>query len=113
LAFAPALDAVEAVADGAEAGAIFEAEAGAEFDDADVEVAGAGAAAAGFAGADGVEGAGEFPAGAAEQHELPSCGVEEQHAGFGAETPAMPDPSPSFCKLGASNFPLASRPFAD
>ena len=99
MAFAPALDAVEAAADGAEAAETFEAEAGAEFDAADVEVAGAGAAGAGFAGADGADVAGEFPAGAV--------------AGLGAETPAMPDPSPSLCRLGASNFPLASRPFAD
>lgn len=34
-------------------------------------------------------------------------------AGFGAETPAMPEPRPSFCKLGASSFPLGSRPLAD
>lgn len=101
------LGAVEAVAD-----ATFEAGAGATPDEADVEFAGDGAAAEGFAGAEGADVAGEFPAGAVEQQE-PPCGVVEQHAGFGAETPAIPDPSPSFCKLGASNFPLASRPFAD
>ena len=34
-------------------------------------------------------------------------------AGFGAETPAMPEPRPSFCRLVASSFPLGSRPLAD
>ena len=33
--------------------------------------------------------------------------------GFGAETPAMSDPNPNFCKLGASSLPVASIPFAD
>lgn len=33
--------------------------------------------------------------------------------GFGAETPAMSDPRPSFCKVGASSLPFASIPFAD
>lgn len=33
--------------------------------------------------------------------------------GFGAETPAISDPRPIFCKLGASSFPLGSRPLAD
>ncbi len=33
--------------------------------------------------------------------------------GFGAETPAMLDPRPSFCRLRASSFPVASSPFDD
>ena len=42
------------------------------------------------------------------------CGTVPAGAGgFGAETPAMSDPSPSFCKLGASSLPVASIPFAD
>jgi len=51
----------------------------------------------------GVAGAG--PAGLAEQQ----LGT----TGFGAPTPAMSEPSPSFCRVGASSFPLASSPFAD
>ena len=34
-------------------------------------------------------------------------------SGLGAETPAISDPNPIFCRLGASSFPLGSRPFAD
>ena len=42
------------------------------------------------------------------------CGAVPAGAGGrGAETPAMSDPSPSFCKLGASSLPVASIPFAD
>ena len=42
------------------------------------------------------------------------CGtVPAGTGGRGAETPAMSEPSPSFCKLGASSFPVASIPFAD
>jgi hypothetical protein len=79
------------------------------------EVSAAGGAVAGFGA---VEGAGADVAGAplageAEQHELPCTGALEQQGGFGAETPAMPDPRPSFCRLEASNFPLGSRPLAD
>ena len=33
--------------------------------------------------------------------------------GFGAETPAMSDPRPSLCKVGASSFPFASIPLED
>jgi len=33
--------------------------------------------------------------------------------GFGAPTPAMSEPSPSFCRVGASSLPLESSPFAD
>ena len=33
--------------------------------------------------------------------------------GLGAPTPAMLDPSPSFCKLRAFSFPEASRPLLD
>ena len=43
-------------------------------------------------------------------------GVIEQQfgtTGLGAETPAMSEPSPSFCSVGASSFPLASIPLAD
>ncbi len=30
--------------------------------------------------------------------------------GFGAETPAISEPRPSFCSVGASSFPLESIP---
>jgi hypothetical protein len=30
--------------------------------------------------------------------------------GLGADTPAISEPSPSFCKLNASSFPVASKP---
>lgn len=30
--------------------------------------------------------------------------------GLGADTPAISDPSPSFCRLSASSFPVASKP---
>jgi len=33
--------------------------------------------------------------------------------GRGAETPAMSEPSPSFCRLGASSLPVGSIPLAD
>ena len=33
--------------------------------------------------------------------------------GFGAPTPAMLDPRPSFCRLSALSFPEASRPLLD
>lgn len=33
--------------------------------------------------------------------------------GLGAETPAISDPRPSFCSVGASSFPVALRPLAD
>jgi hypothetical protein len=39
--------------------------------------------------------------------------VTDGDGGRGAETPAMSDPRPSFCRLGASILPLASIPFAD
>jgi len=42
--------------------------------------------------------------------------VEQQPgavAGLGAETPAISEPSPSFCSVGASSLPFASIPFAD
>jgi hypothetical protein len=32
---------------------------------------------------------------------------------LGASTPAVPEPSPSFCRLGASIFPLELRPLSD
>jgi hypothetical protein len=63
---------------------------------------------------------GGFDADVAEQQlveagaELP--GPAEQQpgtTGFGAPTPAMSEPRPSFCSVGASSFPLESRPFAD
>lgn len=43
------------------------------------------------------------------------AGIEQQPGttGLGAETPAMSEPSPSFCSVGASSFPLASIPLAD
>jgi len=65
----------------------------------------------------------ECAVGAAVQHEgcaagegeLP--GEVEQHeggaAGRGAETPATLEPSPMRCSVGASSFPLGSRPCAD
>jgi len=34
-------------------------------------------------------------------------------SGFGAETPAMLEPRPSFCRLSALSLPLASSPLAD
>ena len=51
----------------------------------------------------------------------PGCGDVEvdgvvQHfgtSGFGAETPAMSEPRPSFCSVGASSLPVESRPLAD
>ena len=33
--------------------------------------------------------------------------------GLGASTPAVPEPRPSFCRLGASILPLELRPFSD
>lgn len=33
--------------------------------------------------------------------------------GFGASTPAVPEPRPSFCRLGASSLPLLLRPLSD
>lgn len=47
--------------------------------------------------------------GEAEQQDLPCAGVGV----LGAETPAMPDPRPSLCRLVASSLPLGSRPLAD
>lgn len=43
------------------------------------------------------------------------AGIEQQlgTTGLGAETPAMSEPSPSFCSVGASSLPLASIPLAD
>jgi len=64
---------------------------------------------AGFGVAAGADVAGALPLGEAEQHDFPCVGV----GCFGAETPAMPDPRPSFCRLVASSLPLGSRPFAD
>lgn len=61
------------------------------------------------AGAAGADVAGAVLFGEVEQHDLPCAGVGV----LGAETPAMPDPRPSFCRLVASNLPLGSRPFAD
>jgi len=45
-----------------------------------------------------------------------AAGLGEQQlgtTGFGAPTPAMSEPSPSFCRVEASSFPFASTPFAD
>lgn len=33
--------------------------------------------------------------------------------GFGASTPAVPDPKPNFCRLEASILPLLLRPLSD
>ena len=41
------------------------------------------------------------------------AGFADGDLGFGAETPAMSEPSPSFCRVGASSLPFASMPFAD
>ena len=49
--------------------------------------------------------AGAEPAGLAEQ--------QPGTIGFGAPTPAMSEPSPSFCRVGASSFPFESSPLAD
>jgi len=102
--------------DAAEAPAVEDAEAVAGFEaELAPEVSAAGGAVAGFGAVEGAgaDVGGAAPAGEAEQHELPGTGALEQQGGFGAETPAMPDPRPSFCRLEASNFPLGSRPFAD
>ena len=42
-------------------------------------------------------------------------GTEQQSGtiGFGAETPAISEPRPSFCSVGASSLPVESRPLAD
>ena len=49
--------------------------------------------------------AGAEPTGLAEQ--------QPGTTGFGAPTPAMSEPSPSFCRVGASSFPFESSPLAD
>ncbi len=81
--------------DAAEALAVEDAEAAPGFEaELAPEVSAAGGAVAGFGAVDGA-GAdldGAAPAGEAEQHELPCTGALEQQGGFGAETPAMPDP---------------------
>jgi len=64
---------------------------------------------AGLGAAAGADAAGAVPLGEVEQHDFPCAGVGV----LGAETPAMPDPRPSFCRLVASNLPLGSRPLAD
>ena len=33
--------------------------------------------------------------------------------GLGASTPAVPEPRPNFCRLGASILPLLLRPLSD
>lgn len=53
-------------------------------------------------GACGFTVAGSVPAGVA------FCGTGL--AGLGADTPAISEPSPSFCRLSASSFPVASKP---
>jgi hypothetical protein len=83
----------------------FDVELDVEFDAApDSEPVVADGAVEGFGGAAGEEGA---------EGALPDAGDMVQQGGLGAETPAMPEPRPSFCKLVASSLPLASRPFAD
>jgi len=37
-------------------------------------------------------------------------GADAGRTGLGAETPAMAEPRPSFCRLNASIFPVESRP---
>lgn len=64
---------------------------------------------AGFGVAAGADVDGAVPLGEVEQHDFPCAGI----GCFGAETPAMPDPRPSFCRLVASSLPLGSRPLAD
>ena len=53
---------------------------------------------AGFGEADGAGIAvdGEAPFGEAEQQDFPWAGAVEQQGGLGADTPAIPDPRPSF-----------------
>ena len=102
--------AVELLAAEVDAGAVAlepEPALGLAFADGSDEGFGAGV---GGAGAD-VVGAVPFGEveGEVEQHDFPCAGAGV----LGAETPAMPDPRPSFCRLVASNFPLGSRPFAD
>ena len=43
------------------------------------------------------------------------AGAEQQlgTTGLGAPTPAISEPRPSFWSVGASSFPVESRPFAD
>ena len=56
----------------------------------------------------------EFVGADAEFAALGFCGAAGAVVdGFGAETPAMPEPKPSFCRLVASSFPLGSRPCSD
>lgn len=52
---------------------------------------------------------------AVEPEGVELAGAEQQFGttGLGAETPAMSEPSPSFCSVGASSFPVESRPLAD
>jgi hypothetical protein len=40
-------------------------------------------------------------------------GVGAGATGLGADTPAISEPSPSFCRLSALSFPLGSRPWPD
>lgn len=65
------------------------------------------------AGAELAARAGTFAAGAG----LETGGPAEQQSlgttGFGAATPAIADPNPSFCSVGASSLPVASRLCAD
>ncbi len=54
----------------------------------------------------------EVPAGAGLDDAVfalePECG-----SGLGASTPAVLEPRPSFCRLGASSLPLAFMPLSD
>ena len=55
---------------------------------------------------------GELGAGAAEDDAVFTL-EPEWDRGFGASTPAVLEPRPSFCRLSASSLPLAFMPLSD
>ncbi|MGH9747167.1 MAG: hypothetical protein ACRD59_13800 [Candidatus Acidiferrales bacterium] len=59
------------------------------------------------------DGAGAAFGGAAGAAAGALAGELEQQAGRGADTPAIPEPSPNFWREDASSFPLGSSPLAD
>ena len=54
----------------------------------------------------------EFPVGAAPDDAVFAFELE-CGSGLGASTPAVLEPRPSFCRLGASSLPLAFIPLSD
>ena len=50
-------------------------------------------------------------AGAAD--DVPAAADLAGATGLGASTPAVPEPNPNFCRLGASSFPLELKPLSD